>query len=44
MPLKTYLLLSLVLLLPMGMGCSSSGTSSNAGGVANGGDPSLIGT
>jgi hypothetical protein len=44
MHLKTYLSLALVLLLSMGMGCSSSGTSSNAGGVANGGDPSLVGT
>ena len=43
MHLKTYKLLALVLLLSVGMGCGSSGTSSS-GGVASGGDPALVGT
>lgn len=43
MHLKTYNLLALVLLLSVGMGCSSGGTSSS-GGVASGGDPALVGT
>ena len=44
MHLKSYKWLALVLLLAMGMGCGSSGTSSSSGGVASGGDASLVGT
>lgn len=43
MHLRTCKLLALVLLLAMGMGCSSSGTTTS-GGVAAGGDASLVGT
>jgi len=42
MHLKTYQWLALVLLLSIGMGCGSG--TSNSGGVASGGDASLVGT
>ena len=43
MHLKTYKLLALVMLLSLGMGCGGGGTT-NSGGVASGGDASLVGT